>query len=278
VGTCAVNGGAACFEPPIAVMVARGAGGAEVAPDFGCAPPSANASTIDVTMSGTITDYETGDPIPGAEAEIFGDATFTTALVTGTAAADGSYSVVIPAGTPDLVHTRGTYPAGYLQAYAFNAKLDLTQPTLEVDGWGMRGAWVATVAGLAGITQEPGTPTIIASALDCAGRTVAHAIITVSAAAGGPTHIAGANVVYTAPGNLPLPVSRDTSTESSNNGTAVITNLSRARTSVWVQAWGFRDAAALAAGKSGLTLVAQYEIPVFADSLVVIDLWPTEGP
>ena len=44
------------------------------------------------------------------------------------------------------------------------------------------------------------------------------------------------------------------------------------------QIWGFRDQDAVALGGDGLTLIAEYERPVYADSANTLNALPTERP
>jgi len=275
---CAAVGGEACFEMPTGVLAARAETGVDpVTPRFSCAPPTAQLSTVEVTVSGRIADFLAGDPIPGATFDVYSDVALTTEILHATAGADGTYSVILPAGAPDLIHSHAS-SEGYLDTYGFYFRVDLTGPTLTQDGLLLTSAAADTAARLARVTRAPRTAVMLVDLLDCDGLYLEHAIATLSSTSGEPVHVAGPVVLYAPDGMAPVLARRDQRHESSDNGTAVIVNVPVELTEAYVQVWGFLDEAALARGAEGLTLVAEQRIPLFPDSSIGVEMWPTTSP
>jgi 5-hydroxyisourate hydrolase-like protein (transthyretin family) len=68
-------------------------------------------STAEASLSGTVTDSSTGDPISGASVAIFNDS--TNQKLTATTDSSGAYSIEsFPAGTYDIEVEAGDYNPG----------------------------------------------------------------------------------------------------------------------------------------------------------------------
>ncbi len=95
-----------------------------------------------------------------------------------------------------------------------------------------------------------------------------------------PTHVSGVKVFYGAGGSYPIPLNRAVLEESSDGGTVWLFEVppTGAGQHYYAQVWGFLDEDAAALGADGLTLIAEHEMPVYADSANSLNALPTEGP
>lgn len=272
---CVTLGGSACFELPTGVLLARVAPGMDgVPPSLGCGPPVAALAPADVAWTGVVQDLVSGDVVGGARVQLFADTSFTTPIVDLTSAPDGSFSTVVPAGTPDHPFLHGAAP-DYMEGYAFGFRTDLSMPALEQNVSLLRTTTVETVLRLARVTRVARTPIVMEDLVDCEGHYLEHAVLTLSSTPGAATPVDGAVTLYVPDGTTPTLARRDVQHESADNGTGFVVNTPLEVTDVYAQVWGFPDEAALAAGQDGLALVAENHIRLFPDSIEGVSAWPT---
>jgi hypothetical protein len=275
-GTCEVEGGAACFELPTAVIETSKMGAATT-PNFSCAKLTATNSTQSVTLSGTAKHYTNGNGLPGLAVEYHSSTAFGTPLASGTTDADGAFSITLPSGTPNLLHLKATGSA-ILPAYFAYLKYDLTMPAISMlDYRGPTPDLLDTIETLVRVDAQDGKAVLALTVVDCDAADVEHAVVTISSTSKTATHVPGINVFYGPPGAFPIPIMRSEQAETNDNGSVAVLNVTPGAT-LYAQAWGFLDAAAMGKGTSGLKLIAEWPVPVFADAAVGAILRPSEGP
>lgn len=277
-GTCEDDGGASCFEPPAAAMIAHDPDGGSGPANYACAAFAPVTSTQAVTINGTVKHYTNSTPLAGITLEAHATLAFASPIVTATTASDGSFSVSMPSGTQSVFHIKAT-GSSILPAFAAYQKFDTTMTTIDmVDFRGPTADVLDTLTGLVRVDQQPGKGSIALSVSDCDGNSVEHAIVTISTASKAPTHAPGINVFYTAPGDFPLPLIRSEQVATNDNGAAAVLNVTPSSGTLFAQAWGFLTEADVAQGRDGLTLVAEWEVPIEADAVSAAALRPSEGP
>ena len=257
---CHLDGGEHCFQVPTAVMVSHFED-QDLDTVIGCGPLEPALAATNVTLSGTITDYSGGGEVADATITIYDDEDFTNEIGNATTAADGTYSIGLPAGTPDILF--GTLEAdGYVTLHDYNGRPDLTGATAELNLVMATEELLDTFAGLVDTDLDPDGAIVAAIASDCDRNSIEHVAAVVSATSGERDFVDGVNLFYTAAGALPVPVTPDVRGDSNDNGLIAILNVPAQP--VYLQLWGFPDEAALARGEDGLELVAEYAIDLDA--------------
>jgi hypothetical protein len=273
-GVCSQDGGEACFQLPTAALAAHDADSA-VPADIGCGAIVPRDSTIEVTVSGTVKNYSGGTPIPSAAISVYDSNDYDTPIATTTAGTDGTYSIVIPTGTPDLLFAK-VVADGFVEIYVENLRPDLTTATIaDFDLSMATAAFLDTTFALVDTDWDHTKAGIAAVAQDCSRHPLEHAVATISATAGERDFIAGAPVFYAAAGDFPLPVPPDTRGDTNDNGAIAALNIPPSGTA-FLQIWGFPDAGAVAEGEAGLELVAEYPLNLFADEALGFTAWANQ--
>lgn len=280
--TCKQAGGAACFEAPLKAMTVE-VGGVEQAANLSCAKHTVTTSTAEISVSGEVTDLQTGDPVSGAELAAFYSLDFSAVKATATSDASGNFSVALPAGAPSRMIWRIKH-VDALDTYAMNDPLDVSGA--PVTGMGRESVSLLTANALPafiGVTRTEGLGVLAGTVEDCDGREVLHAIANISStpSAGGaaPTFVSGAQVYYFSNQDPDLPVARTVTKETKGDGMFVVIEIppTSAGQKVYLQTWGF-TAAADVGDKTKLKLIAEYEAIVIGDSVISLTMSPTQGP
>jgi hypothetical protein len=177
---CLEHGGAACFQLPTAPMTtAEGE-----ASTIGCGPVVPEPSTEAVTYTGFVQFFGGGEPIAGAEVEIFPSGAFDTPVASATSGADGAYTLTFPAGTPDVLWASVTAP-GALLNYRHAFRLDLASG--DVADFDIAMFTPENIEGASVLVEERWDPEragIAGLVLDCDRRVIMHAAVTVSSVSG----------------------------------------------------------------------------------------------
>jgi hypothetical protein len=262
---CAVDGGAACFQLPTAPLVAHSTT-ATMPVVLGCGAHVPVLSTLTVTVSGKVQNY-TGGTVASAYLLVYGRSDFTTPITSASSDVDGSYTMDLPVGTPDTLFGK-IVATGFADIYAANARLDLTMATLPNFNWTTATeAFLDTVFGIVNAVRDRTKAAMAITALDCNGFAIEHAVATVSSTSRTRTFIPGASIFYGAAGTFPVPVRPETRGDTNNNGAIAAFNVPPTGSS-FLQIWGFPTAAAQAVGASGLVLIAEYPLTLFAGESV----------
>jgi hypothetical protein len=264
---CGSAGGATCFSLPTAPLSVP-----DGPADLACTPLVMTNAPTNVTFSGKVQGFGTGTAIPGAEVKLFSSIDFATPFATAVANSDATYSITVPQGTADFMW--GTVGgSGYLTTYVHAHRPDLTMG--DVTDYDLAIFKVNNIEGAAILVKEIWDPAHAASAgyvRDCQRRPIQHAAVALSSTSGSRTFITGTSLYYGAPGAVPLAVSHDERADTNDNGAFAVFRVPPGQ-SVYLQAWGFPDAAAQAKGEAGLKLFAEHPVHAVADSVASINLW-----
>jgi hypothetical protein len=107
---------------------------------------------------------------------------------------------------------------------------------------------------------------------DCNRMVVQHVAVTVSITSGSRAFVPGLSVYYGAPGVVPLAVPPDERADTNDNGAFALFRIPDGQ-HVFVQAWGFLDAAAQAKGEAGLTLIGEQVVHGVANAVANVTVW-----
>ncbi len=264
---CEDMGGANCFQIPTAPLQTRDG----VASALGCGFTPTPAAAA-VTFSGKVLTYGTSKPVPSASIALFSSADHATMVGSGTSMADGTYSLEVEAGTTNELF--GEFSAtGFLDLTTYNVRLDLnagdftnfnlqcvTSDNIESAGLLVKEDWDPTVMVVAG------------TALDCNNVIVEHAAIAVSTTQGQRVFAPRASVYYGVAGAVAIADPPEDRGDTNDNGVFAVFHL-QPGPMVYIQMWGFVNAAAMAQGEAGLTLIAEEPIYPVANSAASFNLW-----
>jgi hypothetical protein len=278
-GVCRVDGGAACFKQPTQVMSTYESGGASYVPVLGCGAIVPTGSTMTVTLHGHIKDFNSAGAVAGATLDVFESGDYHGTIATATTGGDGAYSMSLTSGTLDLLWA--TISGGGVETQLIHQlRPDLGQAAVEVDFTTAPTAELDAI-----ISSEPRVEIVrdhqlaqlSVRVLDCNRRRITRAVVVLSATAGVRDFVEGAPVFYSANGEeFPLPVSHEQISETGTDGSAVALNVP-VNGGLYVQAWGFPDAAALARGEDGLVLIAEHVVARRAGAGTRVNLWANRG-
>ncbi len=267
VKTCQNTGGELCFQLPTAPLSTRDGNPSAL----GCGPIVPALSTSAVNVSGNVEPYGATTPIPNAQLHVYSDVNWSTTVATGTSAADGTYTMQFPAGTPNLLW--GSYSAaGYLTENSHAQRANLAQG--NVTGYNLHlftSDFVESAAILVKENWDPAYNGIAGTAFDCNRLVVEHAAIAVSSTSGTRTFIDGTSLYYGVAGAVPLAAPSDQRGDTNDNGVFAVFRVPAG--TQYVQMWGFVDANAMAQGEAGLTLVGEQPIHAVANELTTVALW-----
>jgi hypothetical protein len=264
---CGTAGGGACFSLPTAPLSVP-----DGAADLACTPLVMTPAPTAVTVRGKVQGFGSGTPIPGADVKLFPTVEFATPLAETVADAEAKYSITLPQGTPDFMW--GTVGgAGYLTTYVHAFRPDLSMG--DISDFTLANFKPSNIEGAAILVKEswdPAYAVVAGFVRDCERRVVQHAALALSSTSGSRTFIANASLYYGAPGAVPLAVSHDERQDTNENGVFAVFRVPPGQM-LFLQAWGFPDAAAQAKGEAGLVLFSEHPVHAVADSVVNINLW-----
>jgi hypothetical protein len=264
---CRLDGGAACFQLPTAALQVR-----DATYSAGCGLIVPAPAPTAVTFTGDVATFGTNKPIANAPISLTTRPDFTSPVGTATSAADATYSLQLPQGTPDLLW--GIVSGdGHLTTYVHEFRPDLSMG--DIPDFDLRLFKADTIEGAAILVEEIWDPTAFAIAgfvFDCERRAVEHASVALSSTSGERTFVEGARLYYGAPGAVPLAVPPDERGDTNDNGAYAVFNVPPGAT-LFTQAWGFPDDAALAEGEAGLVLIAETAVHSVADAVGNVPLW-----
>ena len=268
---CQSMGGSACFQLPTAPM--NNSDGAPSALD--CSAYVPRTSTAAVNYLGKVTFFGTSTVIAGAQIDAYASVAYQSPVATTTSASDGTYTLNVPAGTPDVLWT-SVGGAGALTAYYHDFRADLFNG--DVTDFNLRLFTPANIEGATGLVGgmwDTSRSVFAGYAVDCDQRVIEHAVAVVSSAQATRTFVAGVQVYYGAPGAVPLAVPPGDRGDTADNGIVAILGLPPGD-NLRLQVWGFRDAAALARGADGLSLIADHPLHVVANGVIGGDIHPNQ--
>jgi hypothetical protein len=263
------------IDPTVTMVAYNEANGIwnEVGPaDFSCFNTASTdtATTVDVTISGPVEDFQTGNELPEATITAYGDTNFSASgLVTTVSDIDGNYSMVIPTG-----QTRLAYEVdldGALPTYSLNNKLDPNAPAQSIDQQSVSELTANALPAFIGVTRTVGLGVLAGTMRDCNDNEVGGAIATVSSVAGSPEHLDGAQTYYFSAGSTSLPVRHSQQENTNTDGIFVVIELAPNSQSI-LQVYGYLPSQNPMTDE--ITLVAEIPSPVLADSVITASMEP----
>jgi hypothetical protein len=268
--SCSTRGGAACFVVPEAPLAAFAADDTPVPVALGCGPLTPTAAPSAVTLTGTIHDPISSATVPYAQLVVYGSAAFVDPIATTTTDATGTYSLTLPAGTPDVLYAQ-LAARGYLPEVVLQHAYDTRAQPVSFAPYLLTPDDADTEAALVRTTYDPGKGAGAVFAHDCNRARLANAAITVSSTSRQRTFVDGLVVAYTADTAL-VPELLSVQRATSRQGAAGVVNVPPG-TTLYAQAWGFPDAASVARGETGLVLLDELPFRVDAGSVTGIELY-----
>ena len=260
-------GGSSCFQLPTAPLSTR-----DGAPSARNCPFTVTPATVPVSFTGKTITYGTAKPVPSASVKLFTSPDRVTPVGTATSMADGTYTVQVPAGTANELY--GEFAAtGFLTLDTYNIRLNLNQGDFTMFNLQYVTSDNIESAGL--LVKEiwdPAAMVVAGTALDCNNMIVEHAAIVASTTPGQRAFAPRASVYYGVPGAVALAEPPEARGDTNDNGAFALFHVAPSST-LYVQMWGFVDAAALARGEAGLTLVAEEPLHPVANTAASFNLW-----
>jgi hypothetical protein len=163
--------------------------------------------------------------------------------------------------------------ATYVDQFPHAFRYDFSQG--DITQYNLRAALADNVESAALLVKEIWDPASMVAAgyvLDCNRMIVMHAAVALSTTSKTRTFAPRASVYYGAPGAVPLAVPPEDRADTNDNGAFAVFHIQIGQP-LYLQAWGFVDAAAQAKGEAGLTLIGEQPVHVAANSLANVQLW-----
>jgi hypothetical protein len=243
--------------------------------------PSADvASSVEVTLNLQVTDFQSDQAVPTATVRMFNNQDSANPFAMGTGDTDANLTLTVPAGTKRFGYKMES--ANALPTFLLNQDLDSPSEPIQPTGTCMEdsvvvpcrteiqsvsNATAATLPALIGQTRVVGTGVVAGALRDCQNREISGFIATMSSTQGTATPMSGAETYYFDP-SVGLPVNHRRAQFGSADGLFMIIQVPTTNPSGFVQMWGFPTAADLAAGMSGLKLIAELSVPVLPDTVI----------
>lgn len=234
-------------------------------------------STVTVTLSGKVADFQSGNAVPGAKVDVFKGQNYTTVENTATADTSANFTVDLPAGVTRFGYKMTASSA--LPTFLLNQTLSSPDQAAQNVGniRSVSNATAATLPALIGQTRTPGTGVVAGALRDCNGDEVSGFIATLSSTTAEANTIPGADTYYF-DSAVGLPVHHNRQKFASGDGLFMIIEIPSSMPTGYVQMWGFPTDADLAMGKAGLKLIAELQVPVLADTVITGSYEPLRTP
>ena len=238
-------------------------------------PSSDMATTVAVTLNTVIKDFQSGNAVPNATVTIFKDVMTDTPFDTQTSDSSAYASFNVPTGVKRFGFKMTTTDGSTMPTFLLNQYIDPsvalqpagsdTDPTKRMKVQSVSSSTAATLPALIGETRTAGTGVIAGALRDCQHHEMSNFVATVSSTPMTATAIDGAEAYYFSDA-VDLPVHHQQQEASSKDGLFMVIQLPVAATA-YVQMWGYKSDADATAG-GDMTLVAQLQVPVLADTVI----------
>jgi hypothetical protein len=239
--------------------------------DWSClgTPTDDTPTTVEITLTGVLRDFQSDDPINGASVEVFPGIDYQNVLDTdGPTDNTGAYTLTLEAGH-ERYGFKVTDPE-YEPTFLLNQNFEPGTAAQSLDVAGISTGIALALPAIIGLTRTEGTGILAGAMRDCQEREVVNAVATVSSTRGSPDHLAGALTYYLDAG-AGLPVRNEELIHTDTNGIFAIFEIPVTATA-YIQVWGFVDDADLADGD--MTLLAELPAPVVADTVITGSIEP----
>jgi len=253
------------FNKPTAPLKGN-ANNAELGPaDLSClgTPSTDQATTVDVALTTTVTDFQNGSIVPSAAVTVFQLGDPSLLIDMKTADDSGMVTVTIPTGTKRFnfeMTAQGSLDTLLLNQIVQPSMMTQTIPTIQTVSM----ATATLLPALINKSRTPGTGVLAGAMSDCAGHELSNFIATVSSTRGTAAPLPGADTYYFDP-MAGLPVRHNQRAAASADGLFMVIELPVTEIA-YVQIWGYPTDADLAADQ--LKLVAELAAPVIADTVI----------
>lgn len=238
--------------------------------DWSClnTPSDDTATTVDITLTGQILDFQNDNQVREATVEVFPGIDIDNVLATATSDASGNYTMTLPSG-----HERYGFKVSepdYMDTFLLNQDFEPATANQSLNISAISTGTATALPAIIGLVRTPGTGVLAGAMRDCQDREVSYAVATVSSTSGEADHLTGA-VTYYVDAAAGLPVRHDQLNHTDVNGLFAVFELPESATA-YVQVWGFVDAADLADGE--MTLLAELPSPVVGDTVITGSIEP----
>jgi len=268
------------FVPPGVTLKANMEVSADVWQEIGPAdlsclgtPSSDPATTQDITLTTKVTDFQSGNAVPGTMVTAFPGITYMSPFAGTPVTADSMamVSIVIPTGTKrygfQMVNTTSALPTFLLNQIVDPANVTnrMTMDPSKIQS--VSKVTAATLNALIGQTRIEGTGVVAGALRDCQKHEISGFIATVSSTPATATSIPGGEAYYF-DAAVGLPVRHNQQAYASADGLYMIIQLPATNPKGYVQMWGFPTDADLAKGMTGLKLISELEVPILGDNVI----------
>jgi hypothetical protein len=230
-------------------------------------PNNDMASTVVVTLSTKVNDFQTGNSVPGAMVTAFKDQDFMNPFDTQTADGMANITFTIPVGTKRFGYRMSADTA--MPTFLLNQTLDTPDGQLQMEDeiQTVSKTTAATLSALIGKTRTLGTGVVAGALRDCQNREISGFIATMSSTSGSAATISGSDTYYFSP-EVGLPVHHNRQHYASSDGLFMIIEIPGGTPTGYVQMWGFPTSQDMGMGADGLKLIAELKVPVLADTVI----------
>ncbi len=244
----------------------------EIGPaDLSCldTPSDDVATTVEVTLSTTVRDFESGNLVPNTMVTVFPDQSADSPFDTQTADGNADVTVTIPIGTKRFGYKM--VDSESLDTLLLNQKVDpntATQTESKIQA--VSKATAQTLPALIGVSRTSGTGVLAGAIRDCQNHEISNFISTVTSSPARTyedalaAKVSGADSYYFS-SSVGLPVRHTQKDAGSEDGLFMIIEIAPSP-DAYVQIWGYVDDAALAA--DDIKLIAELHTKSVADTVI----------
>jgi hypothetical protein len=225
------------------------------------------ASTVAVTLTTKVTDFQSGNAVPGAMVEVFKDQDYMNVEATATSDQNAMVSIDLPIGVKRFGYRMTS--SSSLPTFLLNQTLPAPDQAMQTVGniQSVSNATAQTLPALIGQTRTVGTGVVAGALRDCQGREISGFIATISSTKGEASTVMGADTYYF-DSSVGLPVHHNRQAYASGDGLFMIIEIPSSAPTGYVQMWGFPTAADMQMGAAGLKLIAELQVPVLPDTVI----------
>lgn len=227
-------------------------------------------TTVEVTLSGGLEDFQSGNAVPDGTMEFFADTDFANPFDSVVSDENGAYTATVPIGTAKY-GVKITAP-DTLATYQIDYELASDQAAQSENFSSVSTITANALPAFIGVTRTVGLGVLAGSIRDCDGNELKNAIATVSSVSGSPEHLDGAASYYFSAGtSSSLPVRWSQQLSTNKDSLYVIIELPPT-SEAYLQVWGFLPSQNPETDEP--TLIAETPAPVLADSVITASLEP----
>jgi hypothetical protein len=235
--------------------------------DLACLGAARNdpATTVTVSLTARVRDFQSGNALPGATVDGFDGANYMAPFTSSGTDTTGMTNLQIPIGKKRIGFAISS--SSSLKTIHLDRSLAPATTSQTIDLTSISNATAATLPALIGETRIAGTALVLGLARDCQAHLLSNFIATVSSTPLTAMHVPGATSYYFSD-SVGLPVHHNQAMAAARDGRFMIINVAAAGQG-YVQVWGFRNASELTSGT--LTLIAELAVPLPAEAALATE-------